>query len=189
MAIISVTATDVGNETVHWQVPPDNSLNESPIPRGLRIYQGTAQIAILGAGDETDFLLHLTVPLNFIYLPKTVTVSFLSDDITSEFGNIGILEYRPGSSAFVGVVRDFEMISAGPSFRLAVRSIQTYRPQGEWRQWLVGSEADRLSVNIQDMSGDASAAGDVAWYAEFWEYDIEQCFKWPVNTPQPTIAW
>lgn len=191
MAVISVTASDDGEivPAQHWQVPAQAALNASPIPRGLRKYQNGKPIAALGAGDETDFLLKFTFPIGFVYLPKSITVSFVSDDITSEFGNIGILEYRPAAATGIGSVRDYEMVSAGQSIRLALRSIQTYIPQGTWRQWIIGNDLDQLIVNLQDMSGDTSTAGDMEWYAEFWEFDVEQCLKWPVNTALQVLQY
>lgn len=190
MAVIAAAATDVGRDTTHWQVPPDVALNESPIPRGLRNYGGSLAIAALGAGDETNVNILLQFPSVFVYQPKSFTISFMSDDITSEFGNIGMFEYQVGGvSAALGTRKDYEMISAGQAFRAAVNSIQTYHPTGDWRQWIMANEGDQIAIYLADMSGDASTAGDVAWTGQFWEYDIEQCFKWPVNTPQPTIAY
>lgn len=189
MAVIPIVATDVGDATIRWEVPQDNRLNESPIPRGLRVYQGALAVAALGAGDQTNVAITFTFPTAFNYLCKSVTITFASDDLTSEFSNFGSLEYRPGGATGIGGRTMYGLVCNGASFRAAVRSEQTYRPLGTWRRWLMGSLDDAMALHIADISGDASTAGDVVWSAEFWEFDIEQCLKWPVNTPQPTIAY
>lgn len=189
MAIITVAPADAGNRTQRWHVPPDNILNNSPVPRGLRFYGGTAPVAALGAGDETSIQLTLNFPTAFMYLCKAITVLFQSDDLTTEFQNIGVLEYRPEASTSLALRTDYELFCDGPAMRAAVTSVQVFRPLGSWRRWINGPAGDQLVTFLSDISGDASTAGDFAWQAEFWEYDVEQCLKWPVNTALPTIAY
>lgn len=189
MSIISVTPSDAGNETQRWSIPVETVLNQSPVPRGLRYYGGTQAIAALGANDETSIQLTLTFPTAFNYLCKAISLVFASDDLTTEFSNIGTLEYRPGGVTDLDLISQYELFSDGSSFRAAVASIQQYRPLGSWRRWLTGPDGDTLVVFLADISGDASTAGDFQWQAEFWEYDVEQCLKWPVNTPLPTISY
>lgn len=189
MAIVGVSATDTGIDTRHWSVPPDPKLIDSPIPRGIRNYGGTVAVPALGAGDETSVFINFLFPSAFVYLAKAFTCNFISDDVTSEFGNIGSLEYRPGGVSSLGVRLGYQIKSDGQSFPGGARSNQIYYPQGLWRHWINGPEGDTFNFNIQDMSGDASTAGDVAWTGEFWEYDVEQCLRWPVNSPIPTINY
>jgi len=189
MAIVTVSSTDTGGETLRWEVPQDIVLNQSPIPRGIREYGGAVPIAALGAGDETSVVITLTFPSAFNYVPKSLTMQFQSDDLTSEFSNLGVLEYRVNGVGTLGVRKDYQMFCNAPAFRFAATSNQIYVPQGTWRQWVNGPDGDFIVMLLADISGDASTAGDVSWTAEFWEYDIEQCLKWPVNTPQPMLPY
>lgn len=189
MTVIAVTATDVGRETQHWGVPPDAELNASPIPRGLRLYGGTKAVAALGTNDETAVTITLSFPLGFIYLLKSMTINFRSDDLTTEFSNFGSLEYRPGGVTTPGLKQSYLLVCEGASFLNAVQSIQIYEPKGTFRHWVNGPAADTLVMNLADISGDASTAGDIDWTAGFWEYDVEQCFHWQINTPMPTITY
>lgn len=189
MTVITVAVTDEGSETVHWQVPPDNQLNFSAIPRGVRQYGGTAAIAALGANDETNVVITLAFPTAFVYLLKNVTIQFLSDDLTSEFSNLGTLQYRPNSGASLGVRKEYELQSGGQGFISGAKSSQVYRPVGTWRTFIAGQDLDTVVLTIADVSNDASTAGDVSWTAEALEYDIEQCLKWPVNTLAPTYSY
>jgi len=189
MAVVSVTPTDAGRSTQHWEVPPDNDLNQSPIPRGLRQYGSTVAIAALGAGDETSFGLTFTFPTAFNYLIKEVTLEFQSDDLTTEFQNIGTLQYRPAASSSLGDRSNYQLLADGASMLGATNSVQQYRPQGTWRHWINGPAGDTVLLFLADISGDTSTAGDISWTMKAWEFDINQCFKWPVNTPIPIISY
>lgn len=189
MTVITVASTDTGSVTQTWKVPPDEQLNHSPIPRGLRFYGGTVAIPALGANDETNVAITFTFPTVFNYLMKNITIQFLSDDLTTEFDNIGLLEYRPGANGNPGIRKNYALFSDGAAFRTAAQSIQSYRPVGTWRHFLNGSAGDTLVMSLSDISNDTSTAGDVTWTAEAWQYDIEQCLKWPVNTPIPQVAY
>lgn len=189
MTVITVSATDGGVVGTRWEVPQDQILNMSPIPRGLRLYQGNQAIAALGANDETSVVITLTFPTAFQYLPKSLGIMFQSDDTTTEFQDIGTMEYRPGANQSLGIRMNFALFSDGAGIRLGIQSIQNYRPEGTWRRWINGPDGDTLVLMIADISNDTSTAGDIAWVGEFWEYDIEQCLKWPVNTPAPTLTY
>lgn len=189
MSVISVAETDAGGPGARWEVPPDPALINSPIPRGTRVYGETVAVPALGANDETSVIITLTFPTQFNYLIKNLTIDFKSDDLTSEFSNFGSMEYLPAGQQAGGTRRDYALVCEGATFRAAAQSEQIYHPVGLWRQWITGSLGDLLLLRLVDISGDTSTAGDVSWIAEFWEYDIEQCFKWPVNTPIPNIPY
>lgn len=191
MAVVLVTAVDPGQTVQRWKVPEEPVLNSTPIPRGLRQYSGVVPIAALGAGDETNVVIVLTFPSLFSYMLKSVTIQFVSDDLTTEFQNIGVLEYRPGGvgGLALGNVEDYELRCDAAAMHGATRSMQNYRPEGTWRTWIDGPRADTVGMLLSDISGDASTAGDVAWHVDALEYDVEQCFNWPVNTPLPTLVF
>lgn len=189
MAIISVLVGDGGRETTHWSVPEDNLLNMSPIPRGIRDYGQTNAIAALGAGDETNVVITLSFPTAFMYLPKSLSISFRSDDLTTEFSNLGSMQYQPRGNAALGIAKEYVLLCGGASFFGAAQSIQAFHPVGTWREWVRGPDLDSVSMRISDISGDTSTAGDVYWTASFWEFDVEQCLNYPVNTPLPTVAY
>lgn len=189
MAIVNVSPSDGGRDTARWAIPPDDILNKTPIPRGVRTYGGTAAVLALGAGDETNVQITFTFPTVFVYLPKSISTQFISDDLTTEFSNEGTLRYRPRNATAIGTVKDYAMHCDGPSFVAAVRSSQVFRPLGTWRQWIAGQNGDTMNLFMADISGDTSTAGDIGWNAEFWAYDIEQCLNWPVNTPMFQMAY
>lgn len=189
MAVINVTSTDEGQPGQRWAVPTDNRLNDSPIPRGIRHYAGSVAIAALGAGDVTNVGITFAFPEQSVWLCKSLSFLFSSDDATEEFNPVGMLEYQPEGVASISRRRAYTLLSEGAVLRIGLRAQRVWRPLGTWRQFVNGPDGDTILHTISDPSSDASTAGDVGWVAEFWEYDIEQCFKWPLNTPQPTIAY
>lgn len=187
MTVITIEKTDPGLPTRRWNVPNEPVLMTTPIPRGLRTYGNQKAVAALGANDETSVVITLEFPIAFAYVAKSLSIEFLSDDITTEFNNIGSMDYVVPVNVINQGKRSYELLCDGPSIQLAVRSQQIYRPMGSWKHWIQPSET--ITLMIQDMSGDTSTAGDVKWTAEFWEYDIEQFSRWPINSPMPTIAY
>lgn len=185
MAVIFVGETDTGFQTNHWQVPPEPALMASPIPRGYRIYRGTLPVLALGAGDETQVDIGMTFPTGYVYLPRQLTIEFISDDLTTEFSNNGQLEYRPGGGAGLATTHSYALECPGASFRAAARSVQVYHPVGTWKHFIRPEDGDLIHLWLADISGDTSAAGDVLWHAEFLEYDVEQLLRWEVNSPNP----
>jgi len=179
MAIVSVTSTDVGDTETLWGVPADAALNITPISRGIRKYFGSVAVAALGAGDQTIVTITLTFPTKFIYYPRSLTCNFASDDTTSEFEQFGDIAYN-GAHA-----QRYLMDSGGGLAREEITNtaINIYRPTGAWRQWLnvEGGGPTELRLIVSDQSGDASTAGDFFWFVDFWMYDKEQCFNYPVN--------
>lgn len=186
MAIVSVTATDTGDTEILWGVPPDADLNKTPIPRGIRKYNGTVAVPALGSGDQTVVQITFTFPTKFIFYPRSFSCQFASDDTTSEFEQFGMMQYD-GSNAPIRFLLD----SNGGIGRQGVTNLalNIYRPIGGWRQWInVEGGSTGLRFVVTDQSGDTSTAGDIFWNAEFWFYDQEQCMNYPINLFEQLMA-
>lgn len=189
MAVITVTSNDGGMAGQRWKVPDDNKLNMSNIPRGIRMYQGTKAIAALGANDETAVNITFSFPTQFVYLCKSMSILFQSDDLTTEFSNFGSLEYYPAGQTGIDKRIAFILQCQGASSRDAAKSSQVFNPIGTWRRWVNGPLGDTVHMRIADISGDTSTAGDIAWYGEFYEFDVEQCMMYPVNVPNQVLNY
>jgi len=175
MAIVSVTVTDPGTLEL-WTTIPGPIDQISPVPRGLRNYNGTLAIAALGAGDETAVGVTFAFPGAYVYLPRDITINFTSDDTTSEFDDQGVMRVtnRDGNSHY-GLHSD-----GIAHFGATTLAMNVWRPMGGYRQWMSGSD-DMILLSVQDMSGDASTAGDIRWNANFWVFDVEQVQNFAAN--------
>lgn len=175
MTIISVTSTDVGNP-ITWATLPGLRDQKSPVPRGLRNYNGTVAVAALGSGDETAVGITFSFPTNYVFLPRDISIVFISDDTTSEFSDEGSMRITNAQgNSFYPLHSDGQA-----QFGATTLAINLWRPLGGWRQWLRGS-SDMVLLSVQDMSMDTSTAGDIRWNANFWIFDIEQVQNWEPN--------
>lgn len=183
MAVISIVATDTGDLRQNWSLPDEEALFTSPIPRGLRKYIGALAVAALGASDESDVNITFTFPTNFIYLPKSMNLHFRSDDGTESFDVPGIWQYNFTAATPLGSGPSYAMTSlaafldTGGAVMLAQR---IWSPVGSWRHFIDAPNGDSITMRVSDTTP-TSTAGDMRWYAEFWEYDVEQWFNWQIE--------
>lgn len=189
MTVIAVVATDPGDTVQQWAIPPGTQSADTPIPRGLRNYQGSGAVAALGANDETAVTITLEFPENFNYLPRNILISFRSDDATEEFEAGGFMSY--GDMGSTSNSNGVELVSTNSLIvnnAGTLQALRAFRPLGQWRRFVSGPRSDSIILQIIDNSNDTSTAGDVLWWADFWIYDIEQCLRWPVNLQEQLIT-
>ncbi len=184
MAIVSITASDVGDDETLWGVPADLQLNKAPMPRGFRHYHGNVAVPLLGTGDQSVVRITFTFPTQRVFLAKSISLWFKSDDDTEEFQQGGLMTYRDSIDHNFALTSE---LGFGGVTNLATR---IYRPLGSYRRWINNQgAATTLDLVVTDQSGDASTAGDVFWAADFWMYDIEQCMNYPVNLFEQLIPF
>lgn len=191
MAVISLSFSDTGDLRQTWKVPNEPQLFESPVPRGIRKYIGGGAVAALGASDETDVVLSYTFPTGFIFLPKSINLAFRSDDGTESFNAAGIISYGFIDASALGAGPAYSMDSNAPLIDIggAVMVAQrTWRPIGQWRHFINAPAGDTLLLHVSDTTP-TSTAGDMRWYSEFWEYDVEQWFNWQVQIQSQLITY
>lgn len=184
MTIITVAITDTTPLGIKWDMPGNYQGLRSPIPRGIIQYSGTDAIAVLGTGDQTNYTLSLVMPTGYAYLPKNLMVEYVSDDLTNDFNNNG-LGLLFGHWPIIGP--QFNMVSPGEAINNAAQAFRIWTPaQGTPKVVAVGTES--YNFRMADMSTDASTAGDMRYFCEFYVFDVDQVSRWEVNTPIPVIS-
>lgn len=184
MAVVTVTVADSAPIATKWEMPGNYEGLRSPIPRGLVTFSGADAIATLSAGDETAYALTLTMPPGFAYLMKVLHVRFNSADLVANFGLIGHGEYVRSVDP---VNCAFNLVSPGEAINAAVIATLKWGP-GATTPKLVLLGGDTTSVRLSDMDAGGSSAGTMAYYIQFYVFDVDQVDKWEVNTPIPTIS-
>lgn len=185
MAIVTASATDAGDVFNTWKVPAQ--FQDTPIPRGLREYQGTVAVAAKLAADQTRVIITFTFPANWVFRLKQITAIFQSDDQTIDFDSVGSVGFSR-SGATLGNL--FPLVSDGIHYRggsLQASRIYQLDPMTAL-PFISGPDGHTCLLSLSDTSADASAAGDVYWVADFYQYDIDQCLSWGVNTPSPVVS-
>ena len=187
MAVISVTGSDSGADQVNHAVPGEPELNYSVVPRATRHYESTLSYAAKLAADQTRVEVTFNFPQNFYYLLKSLVVNVQSDDQTLDFNANGAILYALDHWSNNPQV---PVISDGVYFHTSsLKSGRLYTPRDTPRYFIDGPKGDQFIIQLSDTSSDASPAGDVIWYAEFWVFDVDQVNKWPINTAQPVFSW
>lgn len=170
---------------VRWEMPEAPDALRSPVPMGVVQFEGSEPIAVKGTNDETNYKLVTVLPGGFAYLIKSATVAFVSDDLVNDFGNFGVMRYLLNTA---GITYAFD--APGESFLgNAAKAARIYSiSRGSAKLMLQPDAGHTIDFRLTDMSADASTAGDVNYFIEFYQYAIGQVTKWEVNTPLPTLS-
>lgn len=193
MAIITVTVADAEPTPTRWAMPPDPSVQRSPIPQGTITYSGEDAIATLAGGNQTSYGLNLTMPTGFAYLPRVVLVRFASDDITESWDATGEVLYtltsagQAAGGTFGSVFH--AMLSPGAFVRSAAKASRLWVPAaGSPKLMLQGADVYGIALTDMDSGAGGSTAGDISYWVQFYVFNIDQIDKWEVNTPIPVIS-
>lgn len=187
MAIVTVSVSDAAPVVRRWELPGNYDGLRSPIPIGTLLFRGFDAIATKGAGDETAYTLTLTMPGGAAYLPRSALIRFSSDDLTSNFSDLGFGFYLDDTTP-ANLINAF-LLSAGGGLAAdsAVVAEQIWSPaQGASK--LILPPGGTLRFRVNDLAAGASTAGDMAYWVEFYIFNVDQVDKWEVNTPIPTIS-
>jgi len=188
MAVVDVLVTDGTPVATKWELPSEYDGLRSPIPIGLVTYIGKDDVAAKTNVNQTNYVLTLNMPDGFAYLPKNISLRYTSDDLVVDFNDNG-----SGSYSGAGIVQgpstpNFNILSPGQFIVGAAtraRKIWNVTPITP-KLLLLGGGA--ISFGLVDMSADASVAGDMTYYIQFYVFHVDQVDKWEVNTPIPTIS-
>lgn len=185
MAVVTASIAATGLLTRNWSVPPESHLASSVVPRGLLTHQGTTSIAAKLAANETRLRATLTFNDSFCYILRDFSLLVGSDDQVLDFDADGQM-----AMAIEGIDPVIPLISTGVAhIGAALSSTRVYVPNMNFPRILFGGEnVGDVIVQVADISTDASTAGDASIYASWFVYDLEQCRKWPINSPAPMMA-
>lgn len=184
MAVIQVVKTDALPFKKAWAMPPNPDSLRSPIPRGILTFEGSQAIALKAAGNITDFQLITTLPSGFGYISKSVSVKYVSDDLVNQFNVNGNSNVTLENGAAVS----YPFTSPGNTLvGIGTRATKIYVPDRGTNKFIL-TPSDVVDWRIQDDHADESPAGDIFYFVEFYQFDIQQITEWEVNTPIPIIS-
>lgn len=174
---------------VPYERPPQNLTLWSAIPRGLQSFIVDSQaLDVKILNDDALLQLQATLPPNFGYVMQDLNVSIAQNrafDWANEC-NLNLQSFYRAPEILKGGLasnwrQDFQV--AGQD--LSTRHLVQVQP---WPSFpMIGSDAG-VAVNIQMFNNvdDATTVGVVNAYLAFWQFDLEQIRKYPVNSPIPT---
>jgi len=184
MAVITA-ALNITGEIETWAVPKGPVIDHTPVPRGLLIHQGQVAIAAKITTNETRALTTLTMNSSFAYLLRDMTLTISSDDEVMDFQAAARVSFSQNGTDPNGELFSDGIVRVGA----ALLAQRIYHPSVNFPKLLFGGPGSGdVTIDVGDVSTDASSAGDILFYASWFIYDLEQVRRWPINAPQPVIS-
>lgn len=174
-----------------FERPPDAAALWTAIPRGLRGF--VVENAVLDAkplNDDQQLILTGVLPSNFAYIFAEISLRLLVDVAAAwdtEYTLI-LQDFYQGRPDLIG---QWNFDFASSNLQSTARgqghtAVQQVPKQPMWNP----RDTPGIDINISTFNGTdpVGAAGNVWAFINFWEFDLEQAQKYPINTPFPTHA-
>jgi len=177
-----------------FERPPDRAALWTSIPRGLRgfvVESGT--LAAKPDSDTETLLLHGILPPSFAYVLCAISLR-LSQDVADDWRNEYTLNLANFYQGHLAVSSDWNFpflgsaggVAAATTRGNSVSSTDNLPRAPMWSPSMsTGIQVNITTANVQTAVG---AAGTIAAYINFWEFDLEQARKYPINSPLPIHA-
>jgi len=188
-------ADDIQNVTmttsyVPYERPPQPFTLWTAIPRGLMSFLvPTAILDAKALGDRAILNLNATLPPNFGYVMADMMVSITqdksanwADPVTLTLQNF----YRAAEDDSVALSATYlsHSVNFSEDTRRTMTRTEFSTPFPSFP--IIGQQSGVLSViNMVNSVSGAAAVGTINAYLSFWQFDLEQIRKYPINSPQP----
>lgn len=175
---------------IAYERPPDQQALWSAIPRGLRGFVvETGTLTAKPLNDTETIVLSGTLPGNFAYVFAEIGLTLRQDtmsDWDSEYtlnlqnyyqgGHLGLSGNWNFDLAIFGLIGDGR--GAGHTATDPVPRAPMWAPRG--------TSGILIAISSFNSANPAAALGTIDCYINFWEFDLEQIRKYPINAPFPT---
>lgn len=178
---------------VPYERPPQPFTLWSAIPRGLQSFiVDTQELDIKAAVDDALLNITATLPPNFGYVFADAHITIAQDRALDwdDRCNLNLQNfYRAPVNISVGLVANYSQGFLVSALDGVERSLVH---DNDWPAYpMIASEGTSgiLSVlSINNPSNNLSALGTVNALLLWWQFDLEQIRKYPINSPIPTHA-
>lgn len=176
-----------------YERPPDAVSQYSWVPRGVRRF--FLAVATTAKPINDDWIAHITatLPDNFAYIPRSLSVSF-AVDTCSDVDDRFILRYLNHISGQpLGASESFQLINdlvapVGTDPSRLTRAVNQELAMVTSPVWSLHTGSPTVRVTLFNNADAAMAAGFVITHMEFYEYDLTQAQRFPVNAGMPTFS-
>lgn len=173
---------------VPYERPPQNLTLWSAIPRGLQSFiVESAGIEIKPINDDIILSLRATLPQNFGYVLQDVMFNIAS---ASSFAWSSIMSLNL-QSYFRGIGDGGGLSSTWAGELELDDGLGSNSRSSFWHDLptfpMIGTDSG-IAVNLTAVNGadPAAGVGVVNCFISFWQFDLEQIRKYPINSPIPT---
>lgn len=179
---------------VPYERPPQAQTLWSAIPRGLQSFvAANATLDAKGAGDIMLLNLKATLPPNFAYVLADIHCAIAQDE-ADDWDTVGTLNlqnyYRAPQSVAMSstFMFGFEVGTFLNTTRVMTNSERSSKLPAFPIIGTPGTSGALINVLLGNGSGNATTAGAVNAFISFWQFDLEQVRKFPINTPIPVSS-
>jgi len=181
---------------VPYERPPDNVALWTAIPRGLLSFIVAAQLLDAKAINDDQLLnITATLPPNFAYVMQDCTLTLVATGMGfwDPFCNLNLQNYyRCNRNLAIGLasnwVSGFEVSQLFNGARTLTKNGVSGTP---WPRMPIlptpGTTGIQTVMSCGNGDNGATTAGLVDYAISFWQYDLEQIRKFPINTAIHTI--
>lgn len=178
---------------VPYERPPQTLTLWSAIPRGLQSFiVANEALDLIAVGDGALLNLQATLPPNFGYVMQDLNLTLAQDSAGTGWTasmslNLQFFYRAPGILAAVAGNWPQEMISTSQD-----SSTRQLRVRTPWPSFPIigapGTSGVLVNISTFNNAGNAVAAGVINAWISFWQFDLEQIRKYPINSPIPVQA-
>ncbi len=178
---------------VPYERPPQPLTLWTAIPRGLQSFIVDGQsLDVILVGDDALLNLQATLPPNFGYVMQDMNVTLIQAGGQAWAAKINLnLQnfYRTTENLSVALNGNWVQNMDASALDDSTRSLSLEQP---WPSFpMIGTPGTSgIQVNISTFNDAqvARAAGTIHAYIAFWQFDLEQIRKFPINSPYPIQA-
>lgn len=188
---------DLVSDYVPYERPPQNVTLWSAIPRGLQSFiAANVQLDLKPINDDFILELKATLPPGFGYVFSACQFH-ISQNLASAWDNscnLNLQNFYRASQNLSGALNGnylsgFQTADLTDTTKTMTRSggSNTDGKSSDWPTFPLVSQGNGVLINFSAQNGDnaAAAAGTVNFYISFWQFDLEQIRKYPINSPFP----
>lgn len=171
-----------------FERPPDPQALWSVVPRGLRGF--VVPFSIIDAkpvNDTQTLTLNGQLPPNYAYIFAAIGMRIAQDRLRdwTDVYTMNLQSWYEGRTA-ISMSWNFSRGDSGLVINESTNEspLRTVPNQPMWAP--ATSSGIQIIISTFNDAATVAGAGNVSFFMNFWEFDLEQVRKFPINTPFPT---
>lgn len=181
---------------IPYERPPDSVALWTAIPRGLFSFVVSAALDAKAIGDEALVSILGTLPPNFAYVMEGAHWNIVQnrafdweDRVNLNLQNF----FRSPVNTGVALTANYAHGSQTNAQNSQTRSIISSNNTEPWPSFpmVAPDGTSGVAINFSGWNNDtvnATTVGTINFWISFWQFDLEQIRKYPINSPLPVQA-
>lgn len=186
MALITTTLTPLATQLPFIAPAPSIELWETQVPRGEIVFvEQAAAITIAGVGDDQKLQINCDLPRGFAYVLVGSNMMITGADVAQWQNNASfrLRDSNDAASARWTIHQRYQADSTVMTIGATLNKVYELESKAVSKVILCNlSVPGQLKIQVRNITTD-QAAGTVDFFARFFQYDLNQAFRWAVNSP------